>query len=144
MIWLQFVYLLKLQPLNQMWHLFLLWILPLLLVHIFPTNFLKIYNLSRVPSHLHCWNINILETLIFLTVNSSTSNTCFLSMLSLWFSPNPGSTNKKGDSDTQKHQGIDELLTQIFLIMTKQPKLQQESFGSFQLPWKGNIHLPLN
>lgn len=45
---------------------------------------------------------------------------------------------------TQKHQGIDELLTQIFLIMTKQPRLQQESFGSFQLPWKGNIHLPLN
>lgn len=44
----------------------------------------------------------------------------------------------------QKHQGIDELLTQIFSSMTKQPKLQQESFGSFQLPWKGNIHLPLN
>lgn len=48
------------------------------------------------------------------------------------------------DSDTQKHQGIDELLSQIFLIMSKQPRLQQESFGSFQLPCEGNTHLQLN
>lgn len=58
--------------------------------------------------------------------------------------PNPGSPNMDDGSDAQKHQGIDELLSQIFLNVTKQPRLQQESFGSFQLPCKGNTRLQLN
>lgn len=63
-----------------------------------------------------------------------------------WYSspPNLSSPNTDDDSDTQKHQGIDELLSQAFLIMTKQLGLQQESFGSFQLPCRGNTRLQLN
>jgi len=45
--------------------------------------------------------------------------------------PNPDSPNTGDDSDTQKHQGIDELLSQIFLVMTKQPRLQQEILAVF-------------
>lgn len=113
----------------QIW----LWLLPLLSVYILISKSLlsnprHSVNRSRVPPHFHCWSEHSLTAAKFPNLKCLFSQNIIATILSqtlavqMWMLSQIHRTIKVY---------IDEFLPQIFLIITKQPRLQQEALAVF-------------